>query len=92
MSMAAGRRIILGSALAAPFIRNARAAPVKLRVSLRYNAKPWPHPAGVVIDLVPLCHDRALARSPTTLPNTRRQGHGKNIPPTSVALCGGCSQ
>lgn len=32
--MAAKRRIILGSALAAPFVRTARAGPVKLRVSL----------------------------------------------------------
>ena len=31
---AAGRRIVLGSALAAPFIRTARADPIKLRVSL----------------------------------------------------------
>jgi TRAP-type transport system periplasmic protein len=30
----AGRRIILGSALAAPFVRTARADPIKLRVSL----------------------------------------------------------
>jgi TRAP-type C4-dicarboxylate transport system substrate-binding protein len=32
--MAIGRRIILGSALTAPFIRTARAEPIKLRVSL----------------------------------------------------------
>src|ERR1700742_3322388 len=32
--MPAQRRIILGSALAAPFIRTARADPIKLRVSL----------------------------------------------------------
>lgn len=32
--MAIGRRIILGSTLAAPFIRTARAAPITLRVSL----------------------------------------------------------
>ena len=34
MSMGIGRRIILGSALSAPFIRTARAEPIKLRVSL----------------------------------------------------------
>jgi len=34
MTMAIGRRIVLGSALAAPFIRTARADPVTLRVSL----------------------------------------------------------
>jgi TRAP-type transport system periplasmic protein len=34
MSMTIGRRIILGSALATPFIRTARADPIKLRVSL----------------------------------------------------------
>lgn len=34
MRVAFGRRIILGSALAAPFIRTARADPIKLRVSL----------------------------------------------------------
>jgi C4-dicarboxylate-binding protein DctP len=34
LTVAIGRRIILGSALAAPFIRTARAEPVKLRVSL----------------------------------------------------------
>jgi TRAP-type transport system periplasmic protein len=34
MTAATGRRIILGSALAAPFIRTARADPIKLRVSL----------------------------------------------------------
>jgi TRAP-type transport system periplasmic protein len=34
MTRAAGRRIVLGSALASPFIRSARADPVKLRVSL----------------------------------------------------------
>ena len=32
--MATGRRIVLGSALAIPFIRTARAEPIKLRVSL----------------------------------------------------------
>src|ERR1700712_366215 len=32
--MRAGRRIVLGSALAAPFVRTARAGPIKLRVSL----------------------------------------------------------
>jgi TRAP-type C4-dicarboxylate transport system substrate-binding protein len=32
--MRAGRRIVLGSALAAPFVRTARADPIKLRVSL----------------------------------------------------------
>jgi TRAP-type transport system periplasmic protein len=34
MKPALGRRIVLGSALAAPFIRTARANPIKLRVSL----------------------------------------------------------
>ncbi len=34
MAMTSGRRIILSSALAAPFIRTARADPIKLRVSL----------------------------------------------------------
>jgi TRAP-type C4-dicarboxylate transport system substrate-binding protein len=34
MTMAIGRRIILGSTLAAPFVRSARADPIKLRVSL----------------------------------------------------------
>jgi TRAP-type C4-dicarboxylate transport system substrate-binding protein len=34
MITAIGRRIVLGSALAAPFIRTARADPIKLRVSL----------------------------------------------------------
>ena len=33
-AMANGRRIVLGSILAAPFIRTARADPVTLRVSL----------------------------------------------------------
>jgi TRAP-type C4-dicarboxylate transport system substrate-binding protein len=34
MMMATGRRIILGSALAAPFIRTARANPIQMRVSV----------------------------------------------------------
>jgi TRAP-type C4-dicarboxylate transport system substrate-binding protein len=34
MTVAAGRRIVLGSVLAAPFIRTARADPIKLRVSV----------------------------------------------------------
>jgi hypothetical protein len=34
MTVAIGRRIVLGSALAAPFIRTARADPIRMRVSL----------------------------------------------------------
>lgn len=34
MTMATGRRILIGSALTAPFIRTARASPIKMRVSL----------------------------------------------------------
>ena len=34
MSMAIGRRVLVGSALAAPFIRTARADPIRMRVSV----------------------------------------------------------